>query len=159
MSPLLSSRSRCCCCHPLNLPALASPRSALIQSPHLFGETILSQLWTTSLLNFCSTCVPLPHNSVLKVFLVLSVFMFIIIFDPHDTYKLDKAVIIPILEMRKPRPSKVQGFAKSLMPDKTQIRPVNFWFWFQAFSVALSYSLGYLFVGMFLIYLLPQTHT
>lgn len=101
MSPLLSSRSRCCCCHPLNCPALASPRSALIQSPYLFGETIPSELWTTSLLNFYSICVPLPHNSVLKVFLVLSAFMFIITFDPHDTCKLDKAVIIPILEMRK----------------------------------------------------------
>lgn len=37
--------------------------------------------------------------------------MFIIMFIPHGIWKLDKAVIIPILEMRKPQPSKIQEFA------------------------------------------------
>lgn len=44
-----------------------------------------------------------------KGFQVLSVFMFVITFDLHDAWQLDKAVIILSLEMRRLRPSKGRG--------------------------------------------------
>lgn len=76
-------KSKCCCSCPPNRPALAPPRPAVIQSPSFMGKLCWSSHLRTSPLNFCSPCVPLPHNWVLKGFLVLSVFMFIIVFVPH----------------------------------------------------------------------------
>lgn len=137
MSPLLSRRSRRCWYCPPHHPACSDAE------PHVFGGESWASQPEQPLLNLCSIhCVPLPHTLVFKRF--PSFEYFLVHYHICSSWHLEIEQSVSILEVRKLRPSEVQGFAWSLMPGKTQAKLVNFWLWFQALSVALSYILGLL---------------
>lgn len=90
--PFAKSKVQALLILPITPPGICYSRACPDAEPHLFEE---SWIWSSPpeqpLLNLCSTVYPFLTLRFLKVFLVLSIFMFIITFAPHDIWKWNKA--------------------------------------------------------------------